>query len=489
MTAQKSLALTPGDILHLTAPNGLSASLLVEPQQQRSVLLALPHRPYDRLHVAAQKLPPMLSWKYTKGSATAMWHILEANATGAIHIIPGCVEAKHLFLALGKNGDWQLQEAECEWRLGGNDDALPACVPAPMPTVAHYSCSAADALACDGYCVLHELIPADKVNRALRFLNHHLGSADLADDIEPEGLGIHYLRHAAAAERSEQREQQHEEQSQPPLSPSDGRAAAGDAAASEAAAADSPPPLGVVKLGKGHSCTCCLAQAAPLLALLDESTRNAITSALDAPPSPPEQQLPPGQAEAPSPMRRLSGRFGMQVALRFPLAPFAPGVADGDAALPSLLEAAGLDWHTDAAKYNEKKTFDVVVGIFLSRVSKASDGALFVRPRSHTAEREARVLGRLAKGVLHSDGADVGSAFCGGGAQHDSSLDAALDSGLSDSGPSPTQPQPLARPIICEPGSVIVFDKDLLHAGGPNLSAGIRYALYARMRFEAAHVQ
>jgi ectoine hydroxylase-related dioxygenase (phytanoyl-CoA dioxygenase family) len=40
-------------------------------------------------------------------------------------------------------------------------------------------------------------------------------------------------------------------------------------------------------------------------------------------------------------------------------------------------------------------------------------------------------------------------------------------------------------PILCEAGSVIVFDKDLLHAGGPNLSADIRYALYARMRFEA----
>ena len=33
-------------------------------------------------------------------------------------------------------------------------------------------------------------------------------------------------------------------------------------------------------------------------------------------------------------------------------------------------------------------------------------------------------------------------------------------------------------------GSVVVFDKDLVHAGGPNLSPDIRYALYYRLRFE-----
>ena len=34
-------------------------------------------------------------------------------------------------------------------------------------------------------------------------------------------------------------------------------------------------------------------------------------------------------------------------------------------------------------------------------------------------------------------------------------------------------------------GSVVVFDKDLWHAGGGNLSSSIRYALYYRLRFEA----
>ena len=33
-------------------------------------------------------------------------------------------------------------------------------------------------------------------------------------------------------------------------------------------------------------------------------------------------------------------------------------------------------------------------------------------------------------------------------------------------------------------GTVIVFDKDLVHAGGPNLGADIRYALYYRLRIE-----
>ena len=53
----------------------------------------------------------------------------------------------------------------------------------------------------------------------------------------------------------------------------------------------------------------------------------------------------------------ISPQFGCQIALRFPLAPFGEGVLDGDAALPPLM-AAAADWHTDAAKYNEKKTFD-----------------------------------------------------------------------------------------------------------------------------------
>lgn len=227
------------------------------------------------------------------------------------------------------------------------------------------------------------------------------------------------------------------------------------------------PAPGVVKLGKGHHCTCSLAQARPLLSLLDAPIRDAIAAAIhDA------------SDTTPSRPRGLSGRFGMQVALRFPLAPFAQGVADGPAALPALLAAAGLDWHTDAAKYNDKKTFDVVVGVFLSDVTSPSDGALFVRPGSQCTERHARGAGMLTAGALHSQGACTGTAFTTG------------HGGRATLEVSPGSPPPepgvnsLALPILCSAGSVIVFDKDLLHAGGPNLSPSIRYALYARMRFE-----
>ena len=48
--------------------------------------------------------------------------------------------------------------------------------------------SHAESFARDGYVVLHGLIPRPKIERALRYLNHHLGSADLANDLEPEGL-------------------------------------------------------------------------------------------------------------------------------------------------------------------------------------------------------------------------------------------------------------------------------------------------------------
>ena len=152
-----------------------------------------------------------------------------------------------------------------------------------------------------------------------------------------------------------------------------------------------PTPAGVVKLGKGHTCTCCLSQASMLLNLLDAQARSAIAHAV-------------GET------RPLSGRFGVQVALRFPLAPFGQGVADGDDALPAMLAAAGLDWHTDAAKYNDKKSFDVVVGVFLSDVLRPSDGALFVRPGSHVRERAARVEGRLGS-RLHCAEADTSTQF------------------------------------------------------------------------------
>ena len=106
-----------------------------------------------------------------------------------------------------------------------------------------------------------------------------------------------------------------------------------------------------------------------------------------------------------------------------------------------------------AAKYNEKKQFHLVVGIFLTAVRCASDGALMVQPGSHVTERRARENGEVPRGALHSPGALVHSP--------DGSGPAVLG-GTS---------------IVVEPGTAIVFDKDLLHAGAPNLSPMIRYAL------------
>ena len=143
---------------------------------------------------------------------------------------------------------------------------------------------------------------------------------------------------------------------------------------------------------------------------------------------------------------------GCQVALRFPLRPFGEGVLDGEAALPSLLPHAQTEWHSDAAKYNEKKSIDLVVGVFLNEMGGAAQGNLWVQPGSHTRERDAREAGLLPRPALHS-----GHAY-----SHET-----------------------ATPITAATaGSVVVFDKDLVHAGGPNLSPDIRYALYYRLRFE-----
>ena len=85
----------------------------------------------------------------------------------------------------------------------------------------------------------------------------------------------------------------------------------------------------------------------------------------------------------------------------------------------------------------------------------AWDGCLFVQPGSHAEERAARQAGEVARGALHSSKTITGS-----------------------------EALPHATPILAEPGTAIVFDKDLLHAGGPNLSSGVRYALYYRLRLE-----
>ena len=458
MVTSSPLSFVAGDILRITCDaSGHSTALLVEPADKGYVMLASLDKPYHRLHAAPQK-HAKLYFAQTRGHGAALWLVECSEPSSASVSIRA--RACGSWLALGADGTWVLRPTPSSWTRQICDPG--ACVPSPLEMAHRRAASAASRVEgatapapsfdSDGYVVLRRLVPEPKLAKALRSLNHHLGSADLAADIEPDGLGAQYLRAAAA----------HDELS----TGAAGTGAAGDDdAAAAAAAAAAPGGLagGVVKLGGGHRCTCCLAQSAPLLDLMGVEERRAIARALRGTcvGGGLNRGMKQGQCDGDGDGDgdgTLSPHFGCQVALRFPLAPFAAGVADGAAALPALLQhAGGLDWHTDAAKYNEKKSFDVVVGLFLSSVGAAHDGALMVQPGSQRAERRAREAGELGRGALHS-----GDAVVGGG------------------------PEALARavPILAEPGSVIIFDKDLLHAGAPNLSPDIRYALYYRMRLE-----
>ena len=185
-----------------------------------------------------------------------------------------------------------------------------------------------------------------------------LGSADLASDLEPTGLGVDYIRQTVGNAHAA-----HSPQGPPECSSSGGDAdgsdggsggdggsgdtdGKGDACDDGGDGGDSAPalasPRGVVKLGGGHRCTCSLAQSVPLLSLLGMEERAAIANALHAHCGGGGD----GHSDSGRTGRQLSSLFGVQVALRFPLAPFADGVVDGDAALPGLL-ARSIDWHTD----------------------------------------------------------------------------------------------------------------------------------------------
>lgn len=331
-------------------------------------------------------------------------------------------------LWLGVNADGQLvlrQEREEDseglaWALRRGD--IHGGGPSTAPPTSSLAPGAGDTegdMQRDGYVVLPGLIGRTKIDKALRFMNNHLGSADLPTDLEPDGLGMEFVRAMSRI---------------------------GDGAEMGSGGEEELPPRGIVKLGGGRRCMCCLSQAPHLLAMMGPEVRRAAAKALAANGFADEAGRPP----------IISSTFGCQVALRFPLPPFAEGVVDGEAALDELMgHKGGLDWHTDAAKYNEKKTFDVVAGVFLNDLRTADQGVLWVQPGTHTAERAAResLGGRLPPGKLFTAAEDVKAAGRG-------------------------------TPILGPAGTVVLFDKDLVHAGGPNLSPGIRYALYYRLRLE-----
>ena len=416
-----SFTLVAGDTLHLTSvQTGHATSLIVEPIE-KGVMLARPEQPYHRLHAAAQKQGKIF-FAQTRGNSAAIWLIEKDDELISIR-----ARACGSWLTLDKDGKWTLQASAAYWRLHSEDER-------PLANTQTAACD----FDVDGYVMMPQLVAPHKIARALRFLNHHLGAADLAADLEPDGLGAQYVRAAAAHDSG---------------------------GLDDSALDDGVVTGGVVKLGGGHVCTCCLAQSAVLLELLGATERQALVTALkrtylgrgdrgeagDAGDGGDAGDAGDGGSAAPI---RLCPMFGCQVALRFPLSPFSAGVTDGEAALPGLLRLSdGLDWHTDAAKYNDKKSFHFVVGVFLSAVGCASEGALMVQPGSQHDERRAREQGELPKGALHSSTAATGAGS-----------------------------EARAVPILAEPGTAIVFDKDLLHAGAPNLSSNIRYALYFRMR-------
>ena len=399
------LAFECGETIELQHERTGYALMLIVETVQRGLMLARPSAPYHRLHSSAQQASHKLSWKQTAGNAAAAWDIVASGGAAGSVLVRGVCrrESSPAYLDVDADGALVVSEEEgtAAWQLrrgsstGGGGGGSGSLARGPSPGV-----DAAASFACDGFVVLPGLCAADKVACALRLLNHHLGSADLKADVEPDGIGMEFERAVAAM---------------------DGGGEAGEAAAAR----------GVVKLGSGRRCTCCLAQAAPLLALLGPAQRAAISAAVGA------------QVAAPC---------GCQVALRFPLRPFGEGVLDGEAALAGLLPHAQTEWHSDAAKYNEKKSVDLVVGVFLNPMPTAAQGNLWVQPGSHARERAAREQQPAGVRRLHS-----GHAYT-----HET-----------------------ATPITAAAaGSVVVFDKDLVHAGGPNLSPDIRYALYYRLRFE-----
>ena len=190
------------DMLH--EPSGHDVSFLIEPVQGGGLMLALPERPYHRLHAASQKAGA-LYFKQTRGHAAALWRV-EPSGPAHVRITPvrkPTEAAQELWLALDGEAKWTLQASACDWRLRlheGDDTAVArgahrSVGSSPPDDRSDSGTAAAADLATDGYCLIRRLVPNDKVRRALRFLNHHLGSADLPSDIEPEGLGVR--RHGA----------------------------------------------------------------------------------------------------------------------------------------------------------------------------------------------------------------------------------------------------------------------------------------------------
>ncbi|KAK3257706.1 hypothetical protein CYMTET_33218, partial [Cymbomonas tetramitiformis] len=293
----EAAGLQTGETLRIThVQTGFSLHLIVERTKQDFYLLARTDQPYHRLCVSQHS--HMLSWKPCM-NATALWKIRKA-VRGQVFLEGKC----GLYLAFSDDGKnlelvpWKGCQSRCGWsnNNAGIDDVesvkLQSLALSTHEDAASFD-PANDFLA-RGFFVLEDLVPAEKVEAALRLLNSSLGSADLAADLETTGIGTEFM---------------------------DG------------------PGAAVVKLGSGHRCTCSLSQASVLLSLLGPKERSRISSAVfnDRP---------------------ISGMFGCQVALRFPLS---VGEEAANSSIGPFLKR--LTWHSDAEKYNEKKKFDFVASL------------------------------------------------------------------------------------------------------------------------------
>ena len=183
----------------------------------------------------------------------------------------------------------------------------------------------------DGYTMLRGLVAADKLARALRLLNSHLGSASLAADLDATGLGTEY---------------------------EDAEHAGG----------------GVVKLGSGHLCTAA-SHSSAIFWRWWARTRDA---------SPPPSAAAGGESRI-----RLARRW-RSVSSEAVCA----GRARRRGGAAGLARPRRLLLPTDAAKYNDKKSFDFVLGIFLrgrdARTAACGPPGSHLRPAAGEASATAR---------------------------------------------------------------------------------------------------
>ena len=350
-------ALVTGDTIRLEhMATGFRLSLLVattwsaKAGKGDGLLLARPAQPYHRLLATSSERTP-LRWKTTLGCPDALWIIQEPDnlpATNGGGQSPSLCIIRNLkrrttYLAMAADGQLSIGGPASVWRWL---PAATAVAPAPSesasvePTidVPRSALPPFEQFMEQGYCMLPGLVSAAKSQCALRLINHHLGSTQSRQVAAGEhGLGAEFL-----------------------YQDSDG--------------CSSDEPAGVVKLGT-------LALHPDLnCGLLGPVECETWARAL---------RLAPAQIKPPA---------GCQLALRFPLPPTPwnsdssrndisgelRGQQQASADIDSLEGLRGrLLWHTDLNKYNDRKSFDFVVGVFLSPVRRAQDGALWVLPTSH----------------------------------------------------------------------------------------------------------